>query len=208
MSGVELGLLWLAWVLGGASPGPATLALAGTAMRHGRTTALALAAGIVAGSSIWGVAAGLGLGAVMLAEVWIAEALRYLGAAYILWLAVRALRSALRASDLPPGAGAGVPHAPRAFATGLLIHLTNPKAILSWGAVFAVAVPVGAAPATLAGVWVFLLSGSVLVFFGYAVLFSHPGMMARYLRARRGIEGAFGVLFGGAGIALLTARPA
>ncbi|MGF1501567.1 MAG: LysE family transporter [Paracoccaceae bacterium] len=208
MSGVELAVLWLAWVLGGASPGPATLALAGTGMRRGRPTAMALAAGIVTGSAAWGVAAGLGLGAAMLAEVWLAETLRYVGAAYIMWLALRSLRSALRPSSLPNAAALPSTRPERAFVHGLLLHLTNPKAIFSWGAVFAVAVPVGAGPSTIIGVWLLLLTGSVLVFFGYALLFSRPSMMARYLRARRWIEGAFGLLFGGAAIALVTAGPA
>ncbi|MGF1444868.1 MAG: LysE family translocator [Pikeienuella sp.] len=208
MSGIELGVLWIAWILGGASPGPATLALVGTAMRHGRRPALALASGIVLGSSIWGIAAGLGLGALMMAEAWVVEALRYLGVAYILWLAFRSLSSALDARPLSESRGLRSPSAGRAFVAGLLLHLTNPKAIFSWGAVFAVAVPAGAGPATIFGVWLFLLTGSALVFFGYALAFSRDGMMARYQAARRWIEGAFGVLFGGAAIALLSARPA
>ncbi|MEO0999444.1 MAG: LysE family transporter, partial [Pseudomonadota bacterium] len=102
MSGAELALLWLAWILGGASPGPATMALASTGLARGRAPALALAAGIVAGSAIWGVLAALGLGALMLANAWLAEALRYLGAAYILWLAVKAGRAALRPGPPAP----------------------------------------------------------------------------------------------------------
>ena len=42
MSGWELALLYIAWLVGGASPGPATLALASTGMARGRRTALAV----------------------------------------------------------------------------------------------------------------------------------------------------------------------
>lgn len=45
---------------------------------------------------------------------------------------------------------AAMPTAPqKAFLGGLMLHITNPKAILSWGAVYAVAIPPGAAIAIL-----------------------------------------------------------
>lgn len=207
LSAAELALLWVAWVIGGASPGPATLALAATGLSRGRAAATALAAGIVLGSACLGVLAALGLGAVMFANAWAMEVLRYVGAGYILWLAVKSARSAMRAG--PPREGAAAPAAPRrAFAKGLTLHLTNPKAIFSWGAVFAVAAPAGAGAGTLFAIWALLLTGSVLVFFGYAALFSTPGAMRRYAGARRWFEGAFAILFGGAALALLRVRPA
>ncbi len=205
MTGIEFALLYLAWILGGASPGPATLALASTALAHGRAPALALAAGITTGSALWGVAAGLGLGALMLTQAWLVETLRYIGAAYILWLALKAARSALR-SDPPMPRTAPVDRR-RAFLRGLFLHLANPKAIFSWGAVFAVAMPAEAGVADLVFTWAFLLTGSVLVFFGYALVFSRAAAMARYLRLRRWFEAGFAVLFGGAAVLILRAKP-
>ncbi|MBT8408749.1 MAG: LysE family transporter, partial [Alphaproteobacteria bacterium] len=64
-------------MLAGGSPGPATLGIAGTAMASGRRAALAFALGILAGSASWGIAAALGLSAVMLANVWLFEVVRY-----------------------------------------------------------------------------------------------------------------------------------
>lgn len=57
MTGWELALLYIAWLIGGGSPGPATLALASTGMARGRKAALALAMGILVGSGAWGIAA-------------------------------------------------------------------------------------------------------------------------------------------------------
>jgi len=207
MTGLELGLLWLAWIVGGASPGPATLALASTGLAHGRAPALALAAGIVTGSAIWGGLAGAGLGALMLSHAWAAQVLRYAGGAYILWLALRSARSAMRPGI--PEAGHAVPRSlRRAYLSGAVLHLANPRAIFAWGAVFAIAIPTDAGAGTIAFIWAFLLTGSVLVFFGYALLFSRKAAMARYIRLRRWFEGAFALLFGGAAIAVLSARPA
>jgi len=205
MTGWELALLYIAWLIAGGSPGPATLALASTGMARGRGPALALSLGILAGSAAWAVAAAVGFGAAMLAHAWLAEALRVIGAAYILWLGIKSLRSAMKPGA--PGHAAAMPaDFKRAFLGGLMLHVANPKAILSWGAVYAVAVPPGSGWVELAGVGLFLFSGSILVFVGYALLFSTEAAMRRYINARRWFEAAFGVLFGGAAIAILSAR--
>jgi threonine efflux protein len=59
-----------------ASPGPATLAIVGTAMADGRRTALRLALGVLSGSLIWSIAAAAGLAALMLTHGWIVQAIR------------------------------------------------------------------------------------------------------------------------------------
>ena len=202
MTGIEFILVLLAWAIGGASPGPATLAIAGTSMGQGRRAGLAVAAGIVVGSGSWGIAAALGMSALMLAHAWLLEIIRYVGAAFLLWLAIRALRSAAR-----PGSAAfasSVGQAP--FLKLLAFHLTNPKAILGWGAVFAVIVPPGADVRTLVATFLAFFAVSNIVFFGYALLFSTPGAVILYRRARRWFEAAFGLLFGFAALRILTAR--
>lgn len=205
MTGYELVILWMAWVLAGASPGPATLGIASTSMRSGRRAGLVFALGILFGGATWGITAALGMSALMLANVWVAEMLRYIGAAYLLFLAAKSMRSALwdkgqltqRAHD-----GSGW----RIFTKGALIHLTNPKAILSWGAVYAIASPADAGLADLAFMFAFLYSGGMAVFIGYAFLFSSPRVVAAYARLRRWFEGAFALLFGAAGLKILTTR--
>lgn len=205
MTGWELALLYIAWLIGGGSPGPATLALASTGMARGRKAALALAMGILVGSGAWAIAAAAGFSAAIVANAWLADSLRIIGVLYILWLAFKSIRSALR-PGAPTMAAAMQAKPAKAFLGGLMLHVTNPKAILSWGAVYAVAVPPGAGVAELAGMGLFLFSGSIIVFVGYALMFSTEAAMRRYMRARRWFEAAFGVLFGGATIAILSAR--
>ena len=72
-----------------ASPGPATLAIASTSMTQGRIKGLALASGILTGSLFWSCSAAFGLGAVLYANVWLFESLRYVGAVYLLFLAYK-----------------------------------------------------------------------------------------------------------------------
>ena len=58
-----------AGIIASASPGPATLDIASTSMRHGRRAGLSLSAGIMAGSYIWSATAAFGVGAILLAHV-------------------------------------------------------------------------------------------------------------------------------------------
>lgn len=64
----NLPLILQAAFIASASPGPATLAIAGTSMTSGRSSDLPIASGITVESVIWSVAAALGLGTIMLAQ--------------------------------------------------------------------------------------------------------------------------------------------
>lgn len=199
---IAIPLLLLGWALAGGSPGPATLAISGAAMRHGRKAGLLTGFGVCCGSAAWGVAAALGVSALMLSYAWVAETLRLVGALYLIWLGYKSLKGAIRPTchkDVPPPAG-------KSFLRGLVIHLTNPKAILSWGAVYAVALPPGAHWVEIWGLFALLSLTSAIVFLGYGVLFAAEPIRRGYARAGRWIEASFGVLFGAAGLRLLSMR--
>jgi threonine/homoserine/homoserine lactone efflux protein len=203
---VEFIAIWIAWLLAGGSPGPATMGIAGTAMASGRQSALFFALGILAGSASWGIAAALGLSAIMLANVWLFEVLRYAGAAYLGWLAIKALRNALKA-DQNTAVGTPFSGSPKSlFLKGTAIHLTNPKAILSWGSIYAIVAPATATPATLFGYFGLLYAGSILIFISYALLFSSGRVVRAYAKARRWFDLAFAGFFGVASFKILTAR--
>ncbi|MEC7304412.1 MAG: LysE family translocator [Pseudomonadota bacterium] len=192
-----------AGIVASASPGPATLGIAGTSMRHGRRAGLSLSAGVMAGSYIWSATAAFGVGAILLAHVWVLETVRYCGGAYLIWLAARSLRSAM-----VPGAGemADMP-APRGhFMAGLALHITNPKPILFFGTLFSIGVPAGTGAGELALVVLVIGLNNAAVFFTYAFLFSNEAMATAYARARRWFEGVFAALFGIAGLQILTMR--
>lgn len=202
MLSAEIFLILIGWAVAGGSPGPATLAISGAAMGGGRAAGLAMAAGVVAGSASWGVAAGLGMSALMLANAWIFEIIRYLGAGYLLYLAVKSLRSALKGGGLAMQSVS----VERLFVKGFLIHITNPKAILAWGAVYAIALPAGAGAAQVWQLFGLLIVTSMFVFFGYGILFSNPAIVRGYTAAKRWFDGIFAALFGAASLKILTAR--
>tara|TARA_R100000005_G_scaffold94926_2_gene74539 strand:- start:9730 stop:10359 length:630 start_codon:yes stop_codon:yes gene_type:complete len=205
ISELHLPLILLAAFVASASPGPATLAIAGTSMNAGRGHGLALAAGVLTGSLLWSVAAAFGLGAIMLANVWAFEVVRYAGAGYLLYLAYKSARAALSRQPMVQSR-LTVTSYRAAYRRGLALHLTNPKAILFFGSLFSVGVPVDAAASSMAIIIAAVGLQSALVFHGYALIFSSAPMIAGYTRLRRWFEGVFAVVFAFAGFKILTTR--
>lgn len=202
---INLPFILAAALLATGSPGPATLAIAGASMQSGRRYGLALASGVTTGSLIWSVSAAFGLGAVMLANIWLFELIRYGGAGYLLFLAFRSAKSALTPGQAEPK-GLAYASMRRAYGKGLALHLTNPKAILFFGSLYAVGVPPQSTPAMLATVILAVALQSAVVFHGYALLFSSRPLVGGYMRLRRWFEGVFAIAFGAAGLKILTAR--
>ncbi|WP_394687929.1 LysE family translocator [Hoeflea sp.] len=198
-------LILTAALLATGSPGPSTLAIAGTAMAQGRIPALALVAGITTGSWLWSIAAALGLSALMLANAWVFEILRYLGAGYLLFLALKSARRAL-VPGKPTFRSVSAQSLGRAYGKGLAMHLTNPKAILFFGALYSVGVPPTASGAEVASVVLVVGLQSVVIFSFYALLFSNHRVVGIYVSLSRWFEATFALAFGFAGLKLLTAR--
>lgn len=187
------------------SPGPATLAIAGASMRSGRYVGLSLAAGVLTGSLLWSTFAAFGLAAILHTNVWLFEFLRYLGAFYLLYLAVKSLRSAVSRESL------AIPDSQESTAAlsyfkGLLIHLTNPKAILFFGALYSMGVPATAKPMELLLVILAVGAVSSLIFLGYAVLFSNSAIRHIYLKSKAVFESVFALFFGAASFKLLASE--
>ena len=172
MADINLSLILGAALIAMASPGPANLAIAGTSMTHGRKHGLALASGITTGSLIWSTTAALGMGTVMMANAWLFETLRYAGAAYLFYLAIKSACSAMRPTledhAALPGTRSGLY---RTYLKGLAIHLTNPKAILFLGSIYALGLPKEATAIDLATVVLALGCQSAFVCHLYAMLF-------------------------------------
>jgi threonine efflux protein len=205
LTSLNLPLILSAAFVASASPGPATLAIADTSMQAGRRTGLALALGVATGSLAWSIAAALGLAAVMASSVWAFEAMRYVGAAYLLFLAYRSARTAI----LGPARTARTKLAPspgRAYSKGLALHLTNPKPVLFFGSLYTLGISHETAPLDLAVVIVAIGVQNTLTFSLYAWLFSNGWVSRGYVRLRRWFEGAFALVFAGASLKVLTAR--
>ncbi|MBN3764968.1 LysE family translocator [Burkholderia sp. Ac-20365] len=197
---------WSAYFVGTASPGPSNLAIMSIATSDGRKSAFAFAAGVVCGSCFWAMLAALGLSAALLAFSGLMVGLKIFGGCYLLWLAFKSGRSALQPRSAQTHASDAPLPLRRLYTRGLLMHLTNPKAILVWISVVALASPAnGGAPHMLTTVAGCLAIG-MLVFSTYAALFSTPLARRVYLSIRRWLDGGLAIVFGLAGLKLLTSR--
>lgn len=193
---------YAAYAVGTASPGPATLAIMQISASMGRSAGLRFAYGVIVGSLMWGVVAALGLSALMISFAWFFVALKIAGGIYLVWLASKSLKSALSDDDQIAVKVSGGHH----FTQGLALHLTNPKAIFVWSAIIALGLP-EAAPNWVGAVILFGcgLIG-VLVFSGFALLFSTKRASQSYRKARRKIDGFAAAMFAVAGVKILFSR--
>src|SRR5687767_5071165 len=80
------------------TPGPDTAVTIRNTLLGGRIAGVATAFGIALGQWIWALATSVGLVAILLASEPIFNAIRWAGAAYLIWLGVQTLRSALTSS--------------------------------------------------------------------------------------------------------------
>lgn len=205
MSTIHFPIIFGAAALALASPGPATLAIAGTSMASGRKYGMALASGIFCGSLTWSISAALGLGAIMLANAWFLEIIRYFGAAYLIYLAYSSARAAV--SDQKRIASPVMIRSyGSAFRKGYALHLTNPKAILFFGSLYSIGVPENSSFGDLVPVIAMVAAMSFTVFLGYGWLFAIPALRQGYARLHRWLNGLFAIVFGTVGLRLLTAR--
>lgn len=198
-------LVYAAYVVAVASPGPSTMAIMGVAMRDGRVPAAMLALGVMTGSLFWAALAGAGLATLLTAWADALVAIKIAGGLYLIYLAFRSARSALAAPAGPAKAEAPASWG-MLYRRGALLHLTNPKSVLGWTAIMSLGLYPGAPAFTIYAILGGCAALGLVIFVGYALLFS-TGVMARaYRKSRRWVEGTLAVVFACAGLHLLTGR--
>ncbi len=200
-----------AWVLI-LVPGPDMLFLLGQTLAGGPRRGLAAMAGIVTGAMIHIAAATAGVAALVAASPLLFAGVQALGAAYLLWLGIGALRAAWRGGGAGPAApdAAAAGAVRTAYRQGLLTNLTNPKVALF----FLAFLPQFVAPDRAAPPWLqMLLMGPLVPLMAagaYAPLILGAGRLRRWLaadgggarRAMRWLEGIAGGLFLALGLRL------
>jgi threonine/homoserine/homoserine lactone efflux protein len=111
-------------------PGPAVLYIVTRSVDQGRAAGLASVCGVHVGTLVHVAAAALGLSALLVSSATAYDTVRWLGAAYLVWLGVRRLLA--RDEDLPAAAGPDTrrPGLRRIFAQGVVVNILNPKTAL------------------------------------------------------------------------------
>lgn len=119
-----------------AIPGPSVVFVIGRALAYGRGVALATVLGNTLGLLLIVVLVALGLGAVVQESIIVFTVLKLVGAAYLMWLGVQAIRHrkgfSVQGLD---GAGPPVLAWPTVVRQGFVVGVSNPKAFMIIGAV-------------------------------------------------------------------------
>jgi RhtB (resistance to homoserine/threonine) family protein len=144
------------------TPGPDTLYILGRSIAHGRRAGIASALGISVGSIFHTGAAALGLSAFLATSAWAFTAVKLAGAAYLIFLGIRALLERRTSLTMPTqfkrsGATA-------AFRQGVVTNILNPKVALFFLAFLPQFIETNAPSKTLA----FILLGLTFVVTGTA----------------------------------------
>src|SRR5271157_1794464 len=108
-------------------PGPAVLYIVTRSVAQGRKAGLASVLGIELAGLCHSVAAAFGLSAILLASALAFSVVKYVGAAYLIYLGIRAL---LRKDDPAAEEGAPARSVSQLFRKGFLVNILNPKTAL------------------------------------------------------------------------------
>jgi threonine/homoserine/homoserine lactone efflux protein len=190
------------------TPGPAVLYVVSTAVGRGARGGLAAAFGIVAANTFYFLLSALGIAAIILASARLFTALKWLGAAYLVWLGLKMLLE--RRAAAPPAAGAAATRdgLRSAFLRGFAVQAANPKAL----AFFVALLPQFVAPErSIAAQMAILCATSASIEFGVLALYTWVAVRARSLaRGRLGaiVQRVAGGFLVAAGARLALARSA
>lgn len=180
-------------------PGPAVVYVLTQSVAHGRRAGLTSVAGIAAGALVHVVAAAIGLSSLLVSSAIAFNVVKYLGAAYLVYLGVRRLLGrdgSIAFVDAPPKP------LRRLFRDGFVVEVLNPKVALFFLAFLPQFVEPG-----LGRVWLqIVVLGAIFIAVGvvsdgmYALLGgTFGGILKRsraYLRVERYVSGAVFVALG------------
>jgi threonine/homoserine/homoserine lactone efflux protein len=180
-------------------PGPAVLYIITRSVEQGRRAGFASVLGVELAGLMHTIAAALGLSALLLASALAFSIVKYLGAAYLIYLGIRTLLAREKTieahTELPKSA-------PRLFAQGFFVNLLNPKTALFFYAFL----PQFVDPARGAVIEQILLFGTLFVLLAfctdslYALLGSTIGGLLRrsalLRRVQRYVTGGIYIILG------------
>ncbi len=182
------------------TPGQDTALTIRNAMLGGRRAALFTAVGVSAGQALWALASAVGVAALLAASEPVFLALRLAGAAYLVWLGVQALVSALRHRNPELEHERTNLRARVAFRQGILSNLGNPKMAVfflsllpQFGSSFSALLALGLVFSCLTLVW--------LTAYGAAV--ARAGDFLRRSRVRRALDAAVGAVLVALGLRIV-----
>lgn len=192
------------------SPGPNGVLIAKTVPTSGKGAGLANVAGFVVAFYVHGALAILGISVILVQSATAFTIIKYLGAAYLIWIGLRALVAAWKGAQAPQQVAPARRQRTlaKAFIEGFLTNALNPKVSMFYLAAFPQFISLGEASPSSAFLLVFIHSMINALWFGPMVLlFARLTRATGGARVQRLIKAVTGVVFVGFGAQLATYRP-
>lgn len=179
-----------------ASPGPDFIMAVRNSVMHGRKAGILTAFGFAAGAMVHLAYCILGLSAIIAQSASLFMALKIAGAAYLIWMGVKALRSkGFDASHIEASAQAPRKSKRSAFMDGFVTNVLNPKAILFFFALFTQVLRPELTPVQLA-LYAATIFAIVAAWFSFvALVLTHARVRARFLAFSGIVDKICGALF-------------
>jgi threonine/homoserine/homoserine lactone efflux protein len=183
------------------TPGPDTAVTVNGTLGGGRRGGVFTALGVFCGQAVWTLAASAGISALLVASEPAFLTVKYLGAAYLLYLGIHAIWSAVRRDPVLPAAGGepGRRGVLACYRRGLLSDLGNPKMAVfftsllpQFGGGFAVLALLGLVFCAMTFLWLAC----------YAVAVAKMGDLLRRSRAGRVLDALTGTVLIALGVRL------
>ncbi len=198
--------LAVAHALAVASPGPDFALVLRQSLAHGRRVAVWASIGIGSGIAFHVGYCSFGLGLLLKESPVALNAVKYLGAAYLAWVGVQALRAQPRSGDVDLAARDDAPTDGAAWRQGFIVNVLNPKAALFFISLYALRVSPDTPALLKLGYGAWLVAATMAWFCLVSVLFTQPAVRRRFLRHGHWIDRALGLVFLGFAAALVLAE--
>lgn len=182
------------------TPGPAVLFVVGQALWRGPSAAMRATMAVNAVNLLYFALSALGLAAVLAASHTAFLVMKWAGAAYLVFLGLKAIRESFRTS----GDGQAAVPAGRPFVDGAIVQLSNPKAVLFFVAILPQFIdPLRPAAPQMAILAATMVAVETIVLTGYSLAAGtlRARLQGRRMRAWLDRAGGFSLL----GVAAMTA---
>jgi threonine/homoserine/homoserine lactone efflux protein len=194
------------------TPGPDIFLVLKHSSRGGSRHGIAVAIGAASGSLVWGVAAAVGLAAVIEQSALVYNFIRYVGAAYLLFLGISTIWAARHRNSTADAEHKAVAREPlrnrsraAAFRTGVLANLLNPKMGIFYVAILPQFVPSGADVLTTSVLLTLIeLVMSAVVLAAVALLAAHAAALLAGTRLRQWLDRIVGAVLVALGIGVAS----
>ncbi|MGF1864306.1 LysE family translocator [Enterovibrio norvegicus] len=184
--------LTLVHLLGAASPGPDFVMVSQQSLVHGRRAGLLVSLGIALGLSVHIIYSSVGLATVISESSAILSVMKYLAAAYLIYLGWKGIRSKASVGDDEQQADIKPRSAGKLISMGFVCNALNPKAPLYFLSVFTLVLSPDMPIIELAllGAWMMFIQ---MVWFGsVALVLSKPSVQAKFKKVGHWVDRVLG----------------